>query len=139
MTSNIRTSDDTTFKWKMFFSLAVNEFRWRSGHDFHAWLDSTVALLFQLQSEVNEARSALRLYQTIKVSVEGSLEEVTHKLHEIGDYSQVIHFNVAFAIWDDWNFFPTRARPTDFLLIYLRVPFFSRYRVNSSQSVRSLL
>ena len=46
-------------------------------------------LLLQLQAEVNEAKSALRLYQTIKVSVEGSLEEVTHKLHEIGDYSQV--------------------------------------------------
>jgi hypothetical protein len=43
----------------------------------------------KLKSELAEAKSSLQLYKTIELAVKGSMEELTAKLHEIGDYSQV--------------------------------------------------
>ncbi len=42
-----------------------------------------------MQRELNDTKHQLELYKTIDVAVKGSLEEVTHRLHQIGDYSQV--------------------------------------------------
>jgi hypothetical protein len=42
-----------------------------------------------MQRELNETKCKLELYKTIDMAVKGSMEEVTHRLHEIGDYSQV--------------------------------------------------
>ncbi len=46
-------------------------------------------LAFQLNKELKDTKDKLELYRTIEVAVKGSVEEVSNRLHEIGDYSKV--------------------------------------------------
>ena len=46
---------------------------------------------FQLTRELKDTKDKLELYRTIEVAVKGSVEEVSNRLHEIGDYSKVSH------------------------------------------------
>jgi hypothetical protein len=59
-----------------------------------------------VKAELDETKSKLSLCKTIELFINGSAQEVSNKLHEIGDYSPVRSWIQSYDFWGQSYDFP---------------------------------